>query len=75
LRAAPLLLALVLLSAHAADPPEAARPKDAAEEVQEGNVDNWIKYYQRERGLAPPPAPTPPVQPAPPADPPPAHRR
>jgi hypothetical protein len=68
-----LAAAPVPLSAHAADPPEAARPKDAAEAVQEGNVDSWLKYYQRERGQAP--APAPPAQPAPPADPPPAHRR
>jgi len=25
------------------------RPKDAAEAVQEGNVKNWIEYYERER--------------------------
>ena len=24
---------------------------DAAIEIQEGNVENWIKYYERERGI------------------------
>lgn len=41
----------VSLGADAADDPK--RPKDAAEAVQEGNVQNWIEYYQRTR---PPPA-------------------
>ncbi len=41
----------VSLVATAADDPK--RPKDAAEAVQEGNVQNWIEYYQRTR---PPPA-------------------
>lgn len=39
------------LGADAAEDPK--RPKDAAEAVQEGNVQNWIEYYQRTR---PPPA-------------------
>jgi hypothetical protein len=67
-----LLLAAVALSCHAprAAPAEgvpAAAPRDAAEKVQEGNVKNWIEYYQRTR---PPPAKpaagapeTPPAQP------------
>lgn len=54
------------------------RPKDAAEAVQEGNVKNWIEYYERERresarkptGTSPPaPATTtanPPETPTPP---------
>ena len=25
------------------------RPKDAAEAVQEGNVRNWVEYYERQR--------------------------
>ena len=28
---------------------------DAAIEIQEGNVENWIKYYERERGIEIPP--------------------
>jgi hypothetical protein len=55
------LLALVLLAvclgAFAADDPKPR--KDAAEAVQEGNVQNWIEYYQRTR---PPPLDRP-VQP------------
>jgi len=27
----------------------ATRPKDAAEAVQEGNVRNWVEYYERQR--------------------------
>ena len=27
----------------------AAAQKDAAEKVQEGNVDNWIEYYKKQR--------------------------
>jgi hypothetical protein len=55
------LLALALLAvsigAHAAEDPKPR--KDAAEAVQEGNVQNWVEYYQRTR--QPPPAR--PVQP------------
>ena len=29
---------------------EQPRQRDAAEVVQEGNVTNWLEYYQRERG-------------------------
>ncbi len=49
--------------ALAAEP--AIRPKDAAEAVQEGNVKNWIEYYERERreSARKPAAPAPP-QPA-----------
>ncbi len=72
-RTAALLLAAAALSCHAAraapaDGVPAAPPRDAAEKVQEGNVKNWIEYYQRTR---PPPAKpaagapeTPPQQPA-----------
>jgi len=49
--------------AHAAEP--ATRPKDAAEAVQEGNVRNWVEYYERQRreSAQKPPAasPTPPA--------------
>lgn len=36
----------------------AAAQKDAAEKVQEGNVNNWIEYYrqQREAAASPPSA-------------------
>jgi hypothetical protein len=47
-----LLLACALALAHAsraAEEREQSRAKDAAEAVQEGNVSNWLKYYQRER--------------------------
>lgn len=40
--------------AQAADPPPVPRP-DAAEKVQEGNVRQWIEYYQRTRPQAAPP--------------------
>ena len=56
------LLSLALLAAcldaFAADDPQPR--KDAAEAVQEGNVQNWVEYYQRTR----PPPPDRPVQPA-----------
>ena len=37
----------------------AAAQKDAAEKVQEGNVNNWIEYYekQRDESAASPPSP------------------
>jgi hypothetical protein len=65
---------LVLASALAALTPHpapgadsAARPKDAAEAVQEGNVRQWIEYYERTREAAPKPKPpaTNPPEPAP----------
>lgn len=31
----------------------AAAQKDAAEKAQEGNVNNWIEYYKRQREAAP----------------------
>lgn len=34
----------------------AAAQKDAAEKVQEGNVDNWIEYYRKQREAKPPEA-------------------
>lgn len=57
-----------------ADPGSEPR-KDAAESVQEGNVQQWIEYYQRSRPSAPvkppaPPAPAPQTA-TPPAAPPP----
>jgi hypothetical protein len=44
--------ALFALSAFAscAYADERARVPDAAEAVQEGDVSQWIRYYQRERG-------------------------
>ncbi len=47
-------LGLISLAAPAAE--ERKTPRDAAEAVQEGNVQNWIEYYQRTRPPAPPPA-------------------
>jgi hypothetical protein len=52
-----LALLAVCLGAFAADDPKPR--KDAAEAVQEGNVQNWVEYYQRTR---PPPSDRP-VQP------------
>lgn len=34
-------------------PPAIPAPRDAAERVQEGNVQNWIEYYRRTREPAP----------------------
>ncbi len=34
-----------------AGPVNLAFAGDAAIEIQEGNVENWIKYYERERGI------------------------
>jgi hypothetical protein len=53
------LLCAIALTAPAADADDApaaqereaqARPRDAAEAVQEGNVTQWLEHYQRERG-------------------------
>ena len=80
-----LLVAMLALagSAGAAEtraPTTPPAPRDAAEKVQEGNVQNWIEYYRRTRGFPPaeqdsrggaaaaqpePPAPTPQSTPAP----------
>ena len=44
----------VVLSAHALWAEEPARhARDAAEEVKEGDVAQWLKYYQQERGFEP----------------------
>ena len=51
-------------SAGAAEDSAQQRPRDAAEAVREGDVSQWLKYYQRERAApesAPPPAGTPPA--------------
>lgn len=73
-RAAGALAAALALAgpAAAAEGPQPPAPRDAAEKVQEGNVQNWIEYYQRSRGLPPAPrgpqdgaAAAPPGQPAP----------
>jgi hypothetical protein len=51
------LLALSAL-AIAAEKEGREQPRDAAQAVQEGDVSQWLKYYQRERGMqAPAPAP------------------
>lgn len=63
------------LTATAAEPQ--LRPKDAAEAVQEGNVRNWVEYYERQRRENPPPKPSPPATGTTPATPeaPPARRQ
>jgi hypothetical protein len=42
-------LALSMIAALAAGAEDTRRPKDAAEAVQEGNVKNWVEYYERTR--------------------------
>ncbi len=63
------------LTATAAEPQ--LRPKDAAEAVQEGNVRNWVEYYERQRRENPQPKPAQPPTGAAPAttEPPPARRQ
>jgi hypothetical protein len=60
--------ALLVLSpiAIAAQSQDTEQPRDAAQAVQEGDVAQWLKYYQRERGMQVP-APAPESAP-PPAD-------
>lgn len=53
-------LSLATGTALAADAP-ATPKKDAAEAVQEGNVRQWIEYYERSRQPSPP---RPPEKPA-----------
>ena len=43
--------------AHSAE--ESVRPRDAAEAVKEGDVSQWLKYYQRERAEQPTPVASP----------------
>lgn len=70
-------LILAMVAAVAARAEETRRPKDAAEAVQEGNVKNWVEYYERTReaqrstGKPSPPGTeaVPPKEPAPPAAP------
>lgn len=60
LRLAALVAALVPAGLCAAQQGTEPRPRDAAEAVREGDVSQWLKYYQRERAPqppAPPPAP------------------
>lgn len=58
MRATPFTLVLLLILAAlrpavAGDSPSARRgASDAAERVQEGNVQQWIEYYERERASA-----------------------
>lgn len=61
---------VAVLTVHAEDN---KRPKDAAEAVQEGNVKNWVEYYERTRETQrspSKPAPTA-TEAAPPKEPPP----
>jgi hypothetical protein len=51
LRLAALLAATVPLGLSAAEESSGQRPRDAAEAVREGDVSQWLKYYQRERAL------------------------
>jgi hypothetical protein len=72
------LVALSMVGAVTIRAEETKRPKDAAEAVQEGNVKNWVEYYERTREAQrttarPPPAATdtpPPKEPAPATTPP-----
>lgn len=68
-----LVLALVVTTAPPVHAEEARRPKDAAEAVQEGNVKNWVEYYERTREAQRAPAKAPPTaaEAAPPKEPPP----
>jgi hypothetical protein len=51
------LLAIAAI-AFAAENEGQEPPRDAAEAVQEGDVSQWLKYYQRERDMqAPAPRP------------------
>jgi hypothetical protein len=43
---AAIALATSIAWPQTADPP---RPRDAAEAVREGDVSQWLKYYERER--------------------------
>jgi hypothetical protein len=52
---------MIGFGAHSSEEP--SRPRDAAEAVKEGDVSQWLKYYQRER--AEPPTPIAPAQSAP----------
>lgn len=63
-----LIGAALALPGNARPAAEAARPapRDAAEKVQEGNVKNWIEYYERTRPPPARPAGTPPAQTVPP---------
>ncbi len=69
-----LVLALSTAMAQPVRAEETRRPKDAAEAVQEGNVKNWVEYYERTREAQRAPAKQPPTaaDAAPPKEPPPA---
>jgi len=58
-------LLAVAASADAGDDDAQQRPRDAAEAVREGDVSQWLKYYQRERGVPESPPPTAGSPPAP----------
>ncbi len=55
LRRLAVLLAALPMGVGAAEESGGQRPRDAAEAVREGDVQQWLKYYQRERE-APAPA-------------------
>ena len=59
LRALAALLVLTLPASVCAGQGSEPPPRDAAEAVREGDVSQWLKYYQREREVQ-----TPPQQPA-----------
>jgi len=65
-RALATALLAIAATAFAAENEGQERPRDAAEAVQEGDVSQWLRYYQRERGMQAP-APRPDHAP-PPAD-------
>ena len=56
-----LALLVATASVGAAEENTEQRPRDAAETVREGDVSQWLKYYQRERGAASEPARNPPA--------------
>lgn len=57
LRLLVLVAAAVPAGLYAAQQGNEPRPRDAAEAVREGDVSQWLKYYQREReAQAPAPA-------------------
>ncbi len=49
LRRLAVLLAALPMGVGAAEESGGQRPRDAAEAVREGDVQQWLKYYQRER--------------------------
>ena len=56
-RLAAAVLLVAAASAGAAEDNVQQRPRDAAEAVREGDVSQWLKYYQHERAPEPVRAP------------------